>query len=527
MDSFEELELAPVVVEALAAEGLERPTPLQAAAIPVLRRGNNLHAHGGPGGGTLMAYGSALLDRIDPDGATPAAVVLVPTPEVAGALAESLARVALLTGHGVAALGTPWVLPQRASILFATPRDLLTAVEGGRLSLEEVSSVIIDQASVIQETEGLEGVERIFRFLSDGAQRAVFALPSTAEVDDLVSRTVRRAVQVPPRPALGGPEEGSPRRGEVRYRLVVESKEEAGLDAVSRMLDDGERRHLLVFVRTEDRAADVGDFLALHGYAAGLPGSPDAPVWLAVDALEALRALDADEPPGVLSWDVPAGPDALDRRHGHGRDGLVLARARELPHLEDLARRAGYRLRAEAAARPMRGPGGDLGELLAAVEGAVEREDVAAYTFVLEDLFERHGPASVAAATLALLRRRSGGGAADETRLGEGVGRTGKPGRTAPAYVRLFISLGERDGLGPGDVLGAVAGEAGIDGNRVGKIDLRESFSLVEVEEPVAHKVIEALNGTTIRGRSVRVDYDRPGPRTRDRGRERRGRQGD
>ncbi len=81
--------------------------------------------------------------------------------------------------------------------------------------------------------------------------------------------------------------------------------------------------------------------------------------------------------------------------------------------------------------------------------------------------------------------------------------------------MRLFVGVGKKDGAGPGDLLGAVTGEAGVGGDRVGKIEIQDTFSLVEVDEEVAEKVIRAVNGTTIRGRSARVDYDRgPGPRT-------------
>ena len=75
--------------------------------------------------------------------------------------------------------------------------------------------------------------------------------------------------------------------------------------------------------------------------------------------------------------------------------------------------------------------------------------------------------------------------------------------------VRLYISLGERDEVGPGDILGAVTGESGIAGSQVGRIDIRDTFSIVEVEEPQAELVIRSLNGITVRGRSVRADYDR------------------
>ena len=73
----------------------------------------------------------------------------------------------------------------------------------------------------------------------------------------------------------------------------------------------------------------------------------------------------------------------------------------------------------------------------------------------------------------------------------------------------LFVSLGSRDGMRVGDLVGAILGETGISSDAVGKIDLRENFSRVEVASGRVDQVISSMNGTTIRGRSVRVDLDR------------------
>ncbi|HEX9938557.1 MAG TPA: DbpA RNA binding domain-containing protein, partial [Longimicrobium sp.] len=88
-------------------------------------------------------------------------------------------------------------------------------------------------------------------------------------------------------------------------------------------------------------------------------------------------------------------------------------------------------------------------------------------------------------------------------------------GPAPSAFTRLFISLGERDGVRASDLMGAIAGEADIPGAQVGKIDIRDTFSIVEVPADVAQKVIDSVNGTTLKGRSVRVDYDRGGERAR------------
>jgi ATP-dependent RNA helicase DeaD len=83
-----------------------------------------------------------------------------------------------------------------------------------------------------------------------------------------------------------------------------------------------------------------------------------------------------------------------------------------------------------------------------------------------------------------------------------------EPGRPV-AFVRLFVSAGTRDNIRPGDLVGAITGEAGVKGEQVGKIELRDTFAVVEVAADVADRVIRALNGTTLRGRSLRVDFDR------------------
>jgi ATP-dependent RNA helicase DeaD len=124
---------------------------------------------------------------------------------------------------------------------------------------------------------------------------------------------------------------------------------------------------------------------------------------------------------------------------------------------------------------------------------------------LLQPLLEEHAPAEVAAALLSMLRSDTA-----TVQPPGGSGRSARPtAPDMPSWSRLFISIGTRDGVGPGDLVGAISGESGIKGSQVGKIEIRESISLVEVEKEVAETVIKALNGTTVRGRSVRVDFDR------------------
>jgi len=497
MDSFEDLGILPELVEMLAAEGIEHPTSLQRAAVPVIRRGNNVVLRAGPGAGTLVAWGSALLDRISPEGGGPAILVLTPTPEGAEMLAESLGRVGAASGHSVAALGSPWALAEHAHVLFGTPGDVLSAAHAGTVSLTGLAAVVLDQADQIDRLGSLEQVEQVLGFVPKESQRVVCALPLTASVEDFVERHVRRSTVLPPT-------EGAPvSRGALRYRIVSEPKDEGVLATVAMLLED-DVRHVLVYCRTEDRAADLGDYLTLHGFGAGAPGDPELPVWLGVDEIETRQRVEGQEGVCVLSADIPADADSLDRRHHDSDRSVVLVLPREVAHLKDVGKRTGYEIEplpfgTAATARS------DLEALRERLTQAMSDEDVAPYLLALEPLFERYDAAEVAAAAVALLRRKS-------PRPAPPTSPPAGSEKDVPiAWAKLFLSVGERDGLRPGDLLGAIVGESGVQPDRVGKIEIRDSFSLVEVDHEAAHQVIQALNGTTIKGRAVRADFDRGG----------------
>lgn len=498
MSTFEDLNLAPELVEALASEGIETPSAVQAQLIPVLLRGNSVLAAAGPGSGIVVAYGAPLLSRIDPEGDAPRALVLVPSADRMEGVADSLARLASMTGHRVAALDGLYVLPDRAHILVATPEAVRARIASGQLSLEALEAVVVDGAGAMAVADALATVEAVLEGISGEVQRLVVAQPVTEAVEAFADAHLRKAVRVPP----GGERDaGSPPRGSLTVMEVSEPRAEAALRATAHLLL--EARHVVVFVRSEDAAADLGDFLTMRGYAAGRPGEANRPVWLGVDALETRKVLDElpDQDLVILSVDVPGDLDILDRRHGGGREGVILCLPRELGHLEAMASAAGYGLVRAGLPTPAGTPGA-VDELLRQLGDALEELDVPAYRALLEPLFATHGPSAVAAAAVALLRKRP----ARETPPAAAAQQpTGQP----PAFVRLFMSVGTKDGVRPGDIVGAITGEARVESDQIGKIDLRETFCLVEVERTVAASVIQALNGTSIRGRAARVDYHR------------------
>jgi ATP-dependent RNA helicase DeaD len=520
MDTFEELGLRPELADALLAEGMEVPTALQGDAIPVLRKGNSALLRGGPGAGVLVAYGVPLLDRLEGGQRKPEALILTALPEGAVELARSLARPGAAVGLRVAALGGGFALPALADVLFGTPEAISDAISNGELKLDAVAAVVVEGAAGLLELPGnRERIDQLLDLLpSEEVQIVVVADPVTDAVRGLVDARARRAVHIPSDAASAeGEGDGAPiRRGGLRIRALEGDEAPALVAVVGELLEEG-AEHLLLFFRNEDRAADLGDLLTLHGYAAGPAGDDAAPIWLGVDPLEARKALDEGGASGavvVVSVDVPSDPDDLDRRHGGARGGgVILARPRELAHLRRIAREAGYELTPLPAPIPSQAEG--IRAFRERVEDALRERDLAPYHLLLEPLTARYGSTEVAAALAALLRERR---STPEAAPVEGAppSEAAASRRAPPAFVRLFLSVGSRDGVGAGDLLGAITGETGIPGSKVGRIDIRESFARVEVDESVAAAVIRSLNGTTLRGRSIRADYDRSQGRTPD-----------
>ena len=524
MASFEELGVSPELVEALAAEGIEKPSAFQESAIPILLRGNSLMAQAGPGAGTLVAYGLPLLQAVDPEANSPQALVLTPTPQAAHHLGQSLSRLAQVTGHKVSALGSQWALPKLASVLFASPDDLLREVKSSGISTEEIRILVVDGYGAFLPS-ARAALATLMEILPSEGQRIVFGQPLPKEADGFSKAHLHKAAHLPPRAAGAGPEEAPPQRGEVAYRVTGDAKEAEVLQVVSETLESG-AHHVLLFFHSEDQAADTGDFLALHGYLAGAPGDGDFPVWLGVEELKARKVVDdwSDEAPVVtVSVDVPTDQDSLDRRHGGHGGGLILVRSRELMHLKDLAGRTGYRLVPAREPIPTR-VAGELDRLRDLLERTIREEELAPHYLALEPLFQDYSPGEVAAAAMVLLQKKQASGksgAVDAPSASDGTRSSGPAPKT---WVRLFVGVGEKEEIGPGDLLAAISGEAGVEGSQVGKIEIRETFSLVEVLAGVAEKVVKGLNGTTIRGRSVRCDYDRGGPAGRGTGGSRGGR---
>ncbi|HEU0300934.1 MAG TPA: DEAD/DEAH box helicase [Longimicrobium sp.] len=540
MASFQELGLREPLLAALDDAGIERPTALQAAAIPVLRREGNLVARACSGAGKTLAWGLGVLDRLEPraggedegddEAAEPAGtrlLALAPTPEAAERAALELVPFAQAAGLSVAASGGGWgTRSEQADVLIATPGEVMEAVRTSALKLEGLEAVVIDGASEIESVGGWETLETLFDHVPRDAQRVIVTAEVTEAVEDLAGRRVKRAIRYPATAA--DPKSAEPAAAPTATIGYVPVGSRDKVDMVARLLGGGRGQSApVLYCRTDERAAQLSEALTLRGFLVSDVDDPDADVIVLgtpPDDEDEADVLDGQ----VVSFDVPADEETLRSRHGGDDPGFVLVEPRELVHLRDLAKRAGFHAQpAGIAGEEAVSGSAELRAFRGELRRALREEDLAAQMLILEPLFEDFTPTEIAAAASALLRRRRpSASAADAMPPAAAAAREAREPRTtaamrgapgghaetgaAPsAFTRLFISLGERDGVRANDLVGAIAGEADIPGHAIGKIDIRDTFSIVEVPADAAERVISSLNGTTIRNRSVRVDYDR------------------
>jgi ATP-dependent RNA helicase DeaD len=500
--TFAELGLRDELARAAAAAGYARPSAVQRGAIPVLRRGGNAVLHASAGSGVLAAYSLPLVDRLAVEqnvrATGPRALVVVPSGALANPTATSMASFARAVGLLVVGEGPGWpAIP--ADIMVLSVPAVLQGLQTSSLKLEQLESLVLDGLVASFGLFGREAIESLLVTVPREAQRIIVAESASSEVDDFVERHVRRALHVPPRSIAdraAGPAARAPVPSNVLGYLIVSEIEKTATVAALLSTEPSNRNRLL-FCRTPLVADRVLSELSLRGFQA-------RPVESGSSTLELAAAAGAGTGAAPhISHDVPLDHEMLLERHPES--GIVVVTPRELPHLRRLAAEAQFSLQPLALHAPKRT---ELDQFRERLRRAAQDEDLSAQILILEPLLEELSALELAAAAVGLLRRTPQIATPASPPVSEPAAAVGPQ---PPAWVRLFISVGTRDNLRPGDLVGAITGEAAIPGPAVGRVDIRDTYSIVEVTSEHAEKVLQALNGVTLKGRSVRADYDRKG----------------
>lgn len=559
--SFSTLGLPRELSDVVAALGYEEPTPVQRETIPLLLEGRDLLGQAATGTGKTAAFALPMLHRISHD--KPAArqtsgLILVPTRELAMQVAEAVhkyakgVRLSVLPVYGGAPMhGQIRELERGAQIVVATPGRALDHIRRGTLKLGALRMLVLDEADEMLDMGFAEDLDAILEATPATRQTALFSATMPARILSIAARHLKDPVRITiarEKVAAGK----MPRVRQVAY-IVGRAQKVATLE---RILDMEDPVATLVFCRTRLEVESLVETCNAHGHRAealhggmmqkqrdrvmGLFRAQKANLLIATDV--AARGLDIEHISHVVNYDVPASPEVyLHRigrtgRMGRGGTAITLAEPREQRHLRSIEGFTKAKLEigriptvADLRAKRLELTRASLRERLV----AADFDDV---RVVVESLSDEFDAVDIAAAAVKMAHDALGGSQEREipTPASAPYGATaGKPVREQtrdreprPAKrfdgakrfekrdrgrdgdgdgVRLFIGAGRDAGIRPGDLVGAITGEADVPSRSLGAIEIADRYSLVDVPEALADRIIAALKATKIRGKKVNV----------------------
>ncbi|MDK8236691.1 DEAD/DEAH box helicase [Actinomyces urogenitalis] len=568
--TFADLGLPADLLKAVTDMGYVTPTAIQREAIPVLLSGRDVVGVAQTGTGKTAAFGLPLLDAVDARDGEVQALVLAPTRELALQSAEAITDMASRSrGLDVVAVygGAPYgpqigALKSGAQVVVGTPGRVIDLIDKGALHLGAVRYFVLDEADEMLRMGFAEDVETIAASLPAERRTALFS----ATMPPAIQAVARQHLSDPARVEVS--RQSSTVDTVHQTYAVVPFRHKVG--AVSRVLATTEAEAAIVFVRTKSTAEDVAIELAGRGIqAAAISGdvpqrererlverlrSGTLDVLVATDV--AARGLDVDRIGLVVNFDVPREAEAYVHRIGRtgraGRHGeaVTFLTPKEKGKLRQIERLTGTRLEEITLPSPADVSRHRAATLLDKAAQRHERGRLEMYTEMVQGkAAELEIEVSDLAATLLALAVGDAGpktwqerkeeprqrvrreenvdsegtfvsatfeGGRDRGERGRGRDRIeGKPGAsrggrrhedgTGTVYR---VEVGHRDRVLPGAIVGALANEGGISGSDIGKIDILQSFSLVEIHTPLSDEQLQAMGRATFGGRELRIHPD-------------------
>ena len=530
-EAFAELGISSPILRALADVGYEVPTSIQARTIPALLAGRDLVGQAQTGTGKTAAFAIPILERVDVARPRLQALVLTPTRELAIQVAEAThAYAKYVPGLRVLPVygGQPMHQQLRrlgagVHVVVGTPGRILDHLRRGSLAFSDLRTVVLDEADEMLRMGFIDDVESILAQIPGEHQTALFSATMPREIRRIADRYLTRpeSVQIEHKtvtvPTV-----------EQRYLHVAERLK---LEALTRILELEAPEAALIFVGTKLGAADVAERLQARGYEAeAMHGDMsqaqresvirrlrDGQLEIVVATDVAARGLDVERISHVINYDMPHDPESYVHRIGRtaraGRAGIAVLfiTPREARMIGVIERFTGQKV------KPMKMPSeADVMARRTAVfkerlRKAVAADDLEPYLSLVEELAEEGGfeMSEIAAAAAKLARGDQPLGVVQPSPEREAM-PVGEDG-----MVRLFIDAGRVNGIGPADIVGAIANEADVPGKAIGAIDIYDRFTFLEVPAEYRDRILEGMANVQIRNRPVRVRLATPSGDTR------------
>lgn len=566
--TFAELDLPPTIQEAILASGYTKPSAIQAAIIPAILEGRDVIAQSQTGSGKTAAFALPILANLKKGSrkasktAGPAVLVLAPTRELAMQVAASIEKYAGdLKDFAVTAIyGGQDYMPQKralrngVSVVVGTPGRVIDHIRQGSLKIDNLQCLVLDEADEMLNMGFLEDVEFVLEKCPRQRQIALFS----ATMPDPIRRIADRYLTNPKTVTI----KAKAMTAESIHQKAIFCGPREKTDLLCRVLEAEAIDGVIVFAKTKESTTVIADKLVKAGHSAcALNGDmPQATRQRVVANLKsgkldiivatdvAARGLDVPRISHVINFDLPH--DRESYVHRIGRTGRAGRKGSAILFLAPSAR---HRLR---SIQQMTKQEIEIVEWPSVVDINARRVekfkeqitktlstcDVAFFEKLVGEYMEESGqPIEKVAAALALIgkgrgpfllterekpsgrdhrdrndrgsRDGRGGDRGSRDRNAGGRGSRRASGPVSEGMLRYRVEVGRVDGVGPGNLVGAIANEAGIDSQYIGQISIEHNFTTVDLPEKMPADALKTLEQTRVMGKQLRISRDTGGPR--------------
>ena len=557
--AFSSLGLPPFLLDSLNVLGYEEATPIQAKTIPALMADRDVVGIAQTGTGKTAAFALPALAKLDYKRRNPQVLVLCPTRELSMQVADAFRSYAKSSnGCRVVALcgGNDMrqqlrSLKEGVHIVVATPGRLLDHLKRGSADFSEIKSVILDEADEMLRMGFIDDVDEILAQTPKGRRVALFSATMPQRIREIASEHLQDPVEVAITSA-------APTNADIQqcYWLVKGANK---LDALTRFLGIEDTQGVIVFVRTRESTSAIADQLRQRGFnASPLNGDIDQKTrFKTVEQLKdgrldivvatdvAARGLDVERITHVINYDIPFDRESYVHRIGRtgraGREGkaILFVAPRERRMLHNIERMTKQKIKQidlpsfediNAKARE---------RMIGQLRSGLEAQHHPRANDAIEQLINEgntHRDIALALATMII----DGTEPPKETRvtkkpLGENTERPKKSREPLPlrdkrgkerelpltytakelgrarsldehpdvVMERFWLGIGRKQGVKAREIVGAIANEAGIEGQFIGSINIFEHYSTVDLPEGMPKPILKHLKKTRVKGTNL------------------------
>ena len=551
---FESLGIASPVLKAVQQLGYEQPSPIQAQSIPILLAGENLLGVAQTGTGKTAAFALPLLSRINSSQKTPQILVLTPTRELAIQVAEACQSYArhmkgfhvLPIYGGTDMRGQLRGLQRGAQVIVGTPGRILDHLRRRSLNLNELNGLVLDEADEMLRMGFIDDVETILAETPKTCQRALFSATMPPPIRRVVKKYLGDAKEV----SIAAKTKTVERISQ-RYLMV---KGHQKMEALTRILEVEEFDGMLIFVRTKSATVEVAEKLEARGFsAAALNGDlsqslrertvnrlKKGQVDIVVATDVAARGLDVERISHVVNYDIPYDNESYVHRIGRtgraGRDGqaILFVAPKERRLLRSIEQSTRQTLSAMELPTGEQVSGQRIQQFQERIVQSLESKDLERFKALLEKFAEdksismtdiaaglavqlqEERPLFPSLAPLDAGHRDSGqrdsrqrdsrsrdhgerSSRSERKPRGERPPRGDRPQRGERKQhddidmVTYRMEVGKNQGVMPKDIVGAIANEAGIESQNIGRIKLNDDYSTVDLPEGMPKEIFQHL----------------------------------